>query len=154
MKFTVSLKQNHVFRRLYAKGKNQVTPHLALYARKNGGKVSRLGITASTKLGHAVVRNRVRRRLREIYRIHEDQFLPGYDIVAVARVRRFTPVLMSWSAPFSKRPVVWGCCAQKGWIYEADPAVADRFLPQGHFSFDTTVLPVYSHLFAICHAGD
>ena len=87
MKFTVSLKQNHVFRRLYAKGKNQVTPHLALYARKNGGKVSRLGITASTKLGHAVVRNRGRRRLREIYRIHEDQFLPGYDIVAVARVR-------------------------------------------------------------------
>ncbi len=87
MKFTVSLKQNHVFRRLYAKGKNQVTPHLALYARKNGGATSRLGITVSTKLGHAVVRNRVRRRLREIYRIHEGQFLPGYDLVVVARVR-------------------------------------------------------------------
>lgn len=87
MKFTVSLKQNHVFRRLYAKGKNQVTPYLALYARKNGGEVSRLGITASTKLGHAVVRNRVRRRFREIYRIHEHEFLPGYDIVAVARMR-------------------------------------------------------------------
>ena len=87
MKFTVSLKLNHVFRRLYAKGKNQVTPHLALYARKNGGQVNRFGITAGTKLGHAVVRNRVRRRLREIYRIHEDQFLPGYDIVVVARVR-------------------------------------------------------------------
>lgn len=87
MKFTISLKQNHVFRRLYTKGRNQVTPHLALYARKNGGTVSRLGITASTKLGHAVVRNRVRRRLREIYRIHENQFLPGYDIVVVARVR-------------------------------------------------------------------
>ena len=87
MKFTVFLKQNHVFRRLYAKGKSQVTPHLALYARKNGGPASRLGITVSTKLGHAVVRNRVRRRLREIYRIHEDQFLPGYDLVVVARVR-------------------------------------------------------------------
>lgn len=87
MKFTVSLKQNHVFRRLYAKGKNQVTPHLALYARSNGGTANRLGITVSTKLGHAVVRNRVRRRLREIYRIHEDRFLPGHDIVVVARVR-------------------------------------------------------------------
>lgn len=87
MKFTVSLKQNHVFRRLYAKGKNQVTPYLALYVRKNGGQVSRLGITVSTKIGHAVVRNRVRRRFREIYRIHEQSFLPGYDIVAVARVR-------------------------------------------------------------------
>ena len=87
MKFTVSLKHNHVFRRLYEIGKNQVTPHLALYARKNGGQTSRLGITVSTKLGHAVVRNRVRRRLREIYRIHENRFLPGYDIVVVARVR-------------------------------------------------------------------
>ena len=87
MKFTVSLKQNHVFRRLYAKGKSQVTPHLALYARKNGQAGSRLGITVGAKLGHAVVRNRVRRRFREIYRIHESQFLPGYDIVAVARVR-------------------------------------------------------------------
>lgn len=87
MKFTVSLKQNHVFRRLYAKGKNQVTPHLALYVRKNGRPVNRFGITVSTKLGHAVVRNRVRRRLREIYRIHEGLFLPGYDIVVVARVR-------------------------------------------------------------------
>lgn len=87
MKFTVSLKQNHVFRRLYTRGKNQVTPHLALYAKKNQGEISRLGITASTKLGHAVVRNRVRRRLREIYRIHEAEFLPGYDIVVVARMR-------------------------------------------------------------------
>ncbi len=87
MKFTVSLKLNHVFRRLYSKGKNQVTPHLALYAKRNGGTGNRLGITVSTKLGHAVVRNRVRRRLREIYRIHEDLFIPGYDIVVVARVR-------------------------------------------------------------------
>ena len=87
MKFTVSLKLNHVFRRLYAKGKNQVTPHLALYVRKNGGQTNRLGITVSTKLGHAVVRNRVRRRLREIYRIHENRFVSGYDIVVVARVK-------------------------------------------------------------------
>ncbi len=87
MKFTVSLKQNHLFRRLYTKGKSQAAPHLVLYARRNGGKTSRLGITVSTKLGSAVRRNRVRRRLREVYRIHEGRFLPGWDIVAVARVR-------------------------------------------------------------------
>lgn len=87
MKYTVSLKQNHIFSRLYAKGKSQVTPHLALYTRKNGSQHSRLGITVSTKLGHAVTRNRVRRRLREIYRLHEEQLLPGYDVVIVARVR-------------------------------------------------------------------
>ena len=87
MKFTVSLKENRVFRRLYAKGKSAVAPTMVLYCRRNGRRESRLGRTTGTKLGHAVVRNKVRRRLREIYRLHEDRFAPGYDIVVVARVR-------------------------------------------------------------------
>ena len=81
MKHTVSLKENRIFRRLYAKGKSAVAPTMVLYCRKNGRRESRLGLTTGTKLGHAVVRNRVRRRLRE------DKLLPGYDIVVVARVR-------------------------------------------------------------------
>jgi ribonuclease P protein component len=44
-------------------------------------------LTVGKKLGHAVVRNRVRRRLREVYRLNEDRFLPGWDIVVVARSR-------------------------------------------------------------------
>lgn len=87
MKHTVSLKENRIFRRLYTKGKSGVSPTMVLYCRKNGRSESRLGLTTSTKLGHAVVRNRVRRRLREIYRLHEQDLLPGYDIVIVARVR-------------------------------------------------------------------
>ena len=87
MKYTVSLKENRVFRRLYAKGKSAVSPTMVLYCRKNGRKENRYGITVSTKLGKAVTRNRVRRRLREIYRLNEDRFLPGYDIVVVARVK-------------------------------------------------------------------
>ena len=46
-----------------------------------------LGITTGKKLGNAVTRNRIRRRLREIYRLHEEEFLPGRDLVVVARVR-------------------------------------------------------------------
>nr|WP_317325639.1 ribonuclease P protein component [uncultured Flavonifractor sp.] len=87
MEHTVSLKQNHVFRRLYNKGKSAVNPCLALYCRKNGSNRSRLGLTVGVKVGNAVVRNRTRRRIREAYRIHEDRFLPGYDLVVVARVR-------------------------------------------------------------------
>ena len=87
MKKTVSLKENHLFRRLYSKGQSAVSPYLAVYVRKNGRNGNRLGFTVSTKLGHAVVRNKVRRRLREIYRLHETQFLPGYDLVVVARGR-------------------------------------------------------------------
>ena len=87
MKYTVSLKENRVFRRLYAKGRSAVSPTMVLYCRKNGRRENRLGLTTGTKLGHAVVRNRVRRRLREIYRLQEHRLSPGYDFVVVARVR-------------------------------------------------------------------
>jgi ribonuclease P protein component len=49
-----------------------------------------LGITVSGKMGKAVVRNKLRRRLREIYRLHEEQFMPGYHLVVVARARAVT----------------------------------------------------------------
>ena len=87
MKHTVSLKQNHEFRRLYHKGKSAVSPYFAIYCRKTGRQESRLGITTGVKLGHAVKRNFVRRRIRELYRTNESKFTPGYDIVVVARTR-------------------------------------------------------------------
>ena len=87
MKRAVTLKENYEFRRLYQRGKSAAGGTMVLYCRKNRLGHNRLGLTASTKLGHAVVRNRVRRRLREIYRLHEDRFAPGWDIVVVARSR-------------------------------------------------------------------
>lgn len=90
MKYTVSLKENRLFRRLYAKGRSSVAPTMVLYCRPNGSKSNRLGLTTSTKLGNAVVRNKVRRRLRAIYRCHEDELRPGYDIVIVARMQAVT----------------------------------------------------------------
>lgn len=87
MKHTVSLKLNHEFRRLYSKGKTASSPFLAVYCRKNRLGFSRLGLTTGVKLGKAVCRNRVRRRLREIYRTNEHRLAPGWDIVLVARVK-------------------------------------------------------------------
>jgi ribonuclease P protein component len=66
VKTTVSLKENHIFRRLYQKGKSAVTPFMVVYCRPNRLGHNRLGITTSTKLGKAVVRNRCRRRIREL----------------------------------------------------------------------------------------
>ena len=83
----ISIKENHIFRRLYAKGKSAASPCLALYCRRNGRDHSRLGITVSAKLGKAVRRNKIRRRIREIYRLHQEELLPGWDIVVVARVK-------------------------------------------------------------------
>ena len=87
MRFSHSLKENSVFRRLYAKGKSAASSYLVVYCRKNGRQENRIGITVSKKLGHAVVRNRVRRRFREIYRLHETEFSIGWDLVIVARTR-------------------------------------------------------------------
>ena len=87
MKHTVSLKLNHEFRRLYSKGKSAVSPYFAIYCRKTNRPYSRLGITTGVKLGKAVKRNFVRRRIRALYRTNETKFVPGYDIVVVARTR-------------------------------------------------------------------
>lgn len=86
MKFSSALKLNHIFRRLYSSS-GSANSYLVLYARKNRTTTNRVGFTVSKKLGCAVVRNRVRRRLREAYRLNEQRFAPGWDIVIVARSR-------------------------------------------------------------------
>ena len=87
MKKTVTIKENRTFRRIYSKGRSAVTPFLVLYCRPNRLDHNRLGVTVSTKPGGAVVRNRARRRIRELYRTHERMVSAGYDIVIVARTR-------------------------------------------------------------------
>ena len=86
MKFSCALKRNHIFRRLY-NTKGVANSYLVLYARRNRLQRNEIGITVSKKLGGAVVRNRTRRRLREVYRLNEERFTPGWDIVVVARSR-------------------------------------------------------------------
>ncbi len=85
MKQTTSIKAPHLFRRAYGKGRSAATPTLVLYARKNGLARNRLGLTVGTKVGKATVRNRVRRRVRESYRLREETVKTGYDLVVVAR---------------------------------------------------------------------
>ena len=87
MEFSGPLKENYLFRRIYRKGRSVVSPLLVLYWLPNGTHRNRIGLTVSGKLGGAVQRNRLRRRLREIYRLHEGQFAPGWDMVLVARTR-------------------------------------------------------------------
>ncbi len=112
MKFSTSLKLNHVFRRLYSTS-GFANGYLVLYARRNRTGTNRIGITTGKKLGHAVVRNRTRRRLREIYRLNEESFLPGFDIVVVARSRAV-------EAPFDKLTKAYLDLAKKAGILRED----------------------------------
>ena len=86
MKFSSSLKLNHIFQRLYHT-KGAADGFLVLYARKNRSDCNRVGITVSKKLGKAHIRNRTRRRIRAVYRLNEETFQPGWDIVVVARTK-------------------------------------------------------------------
>lgn len=114
MEHTVTLKQNHEFRRLYAKGKSAVAPSMAIYCRKNRYGVNRIGFTTGTKLGKAVVRNRIRRRLREVYRTNESRLRPGFDIVVVARVRAGSSRYRELERQFLQTADKLGLLAPKG----------------------------------------
>ena len=116
MLYSSSLKLNHIFRRLYHKGSSCANRYLVLYCRKNGQKHNRVGLTVNAKLGCAVRRNRVRRRLREIYRLHETQFLPGYDLVVVARGR-------AMDAPYAELESAYLSLAEKLALLRSEESV-------------------------------
>lgn len=91
MRAEETVKENRDFRRIYRKGRSAVSACLVVYCRRHGTG-NRLGVTVSTKVGKAVTRNKVRRRLREIYRLNREKLRPGYDVILVARSRAaFTP---------------------------------------------------------------
>ena len=111
MKFTARLKLNHIFQRLYHT-QGFVSPYMVMYVRKNALGINRLGFTVSKKQGHAVVRNRIRRRLREVYRLNEQYLTAGWDIVIVARGRAL-------DAPFEKLCGSFIQLARKAGLYAA-----------------------------------
>ena len=112
MRFSSSLKLNHIFQRLYHT-KGVADGYLVLYARKNRTDSNRVGLTVSKKLGKAHVRNRMRRRLREVYRLNEEQFQPGWDIVVVARTKAV-------NADFSRLTKSYLSLAKKAGILRED----------------------------------
>ena len=86
MKKTVSLKKNLEFKRVYDKGKSRADKYLVMYILENGTCSNRLGISDSKKVGNSVIRHHITRLVREGYRVNEDLFKTGYDIVVIARV--------------------------------------------------------------------
>ncbi len=85
MLFTTKLTSNKDFLRLYKKGKFIASKACVFYYMKNNMPYNRIGITASKKVGNAVVRNRKRRIITAAYRECETIIPIGYDIVMVAR---------------------------------------------------------------------
>ena len=89
-----TLDKNWQFNRVYGRGKSYVHPHCVLYVAKNRLGYTRIGLTATKKVGHAVQRNRARRVMKAAIDEHLDYNIGGYDLIFVAR--GMTPKLKSW----------------------------------------------------------
>jgi ribonuclease P protein component len=82
------LKKNSQFSLVYDEGKSWAGKEIVLKALSNGSRSSKFGFVVSRRVGKAVVRNRVKRRLREITR--QTPVQPGWDIILIARIAAAT----------------------------------------------------------------
>ena len=86
MKRFPSIKKNSDFQAIYRTAKSYANRQLVMYVKKTGGQQSRIGISVSKKVGNSVVRHHLARLIRESYRLHEEEFQCGMDVVVIARV--------------------------------------------------------------------
>lgn len=87
MKFTRTIKKNYEFNRVYKRAKRVSSRHLTLYYLPRSRGQRYLGITVARKVRGSVRRNKVKRWLREIYRLHEAEVKPGYSMIILGRVQ-------------------------------------------------------------------
>ncbi len=73
------------FRKVYEEGRRRSVRICTIFFRSNGLAITRLGITTPAGVGGSVIRNRIRRRLREVYRLNQAQIPPGWDVVVNPR---------------------------------------------------------------------
>ena len=85
MKFSESLKKNRDFQYVYRNGKSYANKFFIMYVLENHQDRNYIGISVSKKVGNSVVRHHLCRIVREIYRLHENIFNSGLNIVVIAR---------------------------------------------------------------------
>ena len=79
------LRKKKDFQTVYRYGRSYANRYLVLYVFRDEGLGGKVGFAAGKKLGNAVVRNRVKRLLRESYRLHQRKVRPGVALLLVGR---------------------------------------------------------------------
>jgi ribonuclease P protein component len=112
------------FQRVRAGRRSWGHPLLVLYVAPNGGQTTRLGISVGRRVGNAVVRNRVKRRVREAVRHRYADLAPGHDLVFIARAPAATaewPALRDAAEDLLRRARVLPA-AGRAPVADAEPA--------------------------------
>ena len=86
MKYSESLRKNWDFQLVYKKGTSYANRYLVMYVLKNQLNRNRIGISVSKKVGNSVVRHHLTRLIRESYRLNEEKFACGSDMIVIVRV--------------------------------------------------------------------
>lgn len=81
------LKKNYEFKKVYNHGKSFADSYLVMFILKNNLGINKVGFSVSKKVGKSVIRNRVKRRLKENYRLSHSKLKIGYNIIFLSRVR-------------------------------------------------------------------
>ena len=141
-----TLNKNWHFNRVYSRGKSYVHPHVVLYVAKNRLGYTRIGLTATKKVGHAVQRNRARRVMRAALCEHLSQNIGGYDIILVARGQ--TPKLKS-----TQLSRTLGKLFAKAGLPDLAADRPAEGVQKVHQPASGASLPLCAHLQRVCHAG-
>ena len=81
-----SLRKNWEFQSVYRNGKSKANRCFVMIIKKNDASSNRIGISVSKKVGNSIVRHRLTRLIRESYRLQEERFRCGLDIIVIARI--------------------------------------------------------------------
>ena len=85
MKFSESMRKNIDFQYMYDTGISYANRYLVMITKENNTDKNKLGISVSKKVGNSVIRHRLKRLIKESYRLHEEEFNSGLNIVVIAR---------------------------------------------------------------------
>jgi len=126
VKLTQALRMNYEFSRVYHKGRYLSGRYVVLHYIRRPGRINRLGVTASRKIKGSVRRNRIKRLLRESYRLTEDQLATGYDLILVGRETADKPDYQSVSRDVRRLLLKSGICKAPGPDEHNQPGPPDQ----------------------------
>lgn len=154
MEFSESLKKNRDFKAVYSSRRSRANRYLVMYVMKNGTEKNRLGISVSKKVGNSVVRHRLTRLIREVYRLNEQTFQRGVDIVVVVRPAAKDIDFHTMKSSFLHLAGLHGIVKRGWWIeqgFDCDDPILQK-VPVIHTA--ARMLYLYSYLFPVRDRSD